>query len=130
MVGKLVKWLLFSVIVALLPLVFAWWSTFLSGPIKSFAQVVSRGELFIVSATVCAAAIGDLVGKSHRDQFTTVIAYITSGAAVVILMLSSLFYANIVNSAGSAAFAVATTSASFYIVAVVVGAVSIVLSEL
>jgi uncharacterized membrane protein len=61
---KLVKWFLFSVVVALLPLIFAW---LITAP-KGISQAISKGELFIISATICAAAIGDLIGKAKKGR--------------------------------------------------------------
>lgn len=86
--------------------------------------------MFIVSAAICAAAIGDLIGKGHITKVNTVLAYATGGASVMILMMSSLFYANVTNSTGAGFEAVAVISIWFYVGSVLAGAASIMLGEL
>jgi hypothetical protein len=58
---KLLKWIFFEIIFALLPLVFDWADGAIHGKGTSLAKVLGRGELLLVSVAIMAAAIGDLV---------------------------------------------------------------------
>lgn len=102
----------------------------MTGQAKPVAEIIGRGELFIVAAALCAAAIGDLIDKSHSRRVNKILAYIAGGAAVVVLMLCSLFYVSASAGGENQPVVVATVSSAFYMVSVLTGAGSIALGEL
>jgi hypothetical protein len=128
MAERLVKWTFFSVLVALLPLVFAYLIPAVGGKAATVTAVIGKGELFVVSASLCAAAVGDLIGKSHEDPGRRIFAYVAGGSAVVTLMLCSFLYVS-ASTASSEPQTVVSLSITFYVMAMLTGAGSIVLGE-
>lgn len=70
LITRLSVWLLFGVILGLLPLIASVIKGAMSPDGLSFTQVLGGGELFIVSAVIAAGAMGELfAGPSRRDRF-------------------------------------------------------------
>ncbi len=94
MAEKMVRWVIFSVVIALLPIIFNYLSMLTKGLPTSLEIVISRGELLIVSAAINAAAIGELFGSGTTNKRIPKI--IAGGVCVIILLLTSLWFADIV----------------------------------
>lgn len=92
MIESLVRWVIFSVIVALLPLGFNLLRDIGRGRGVSFVRLFSHGELLLVSAAISAGALGQLFGVRESLSIAKVI---SGGACVVILTLASLWFADI-----------------------------------
>ncbi len=93
-VEKLISWLKFSVIIALLPIVLNALSLGATGQLKSFSQLVAHGELFLVATAISALAIREL----FRFRFGTslkILKMIAGGATIVIIMLSLSYFVDI-----------------------------------
>ena len=83
-VGRICRWVGFSVLVALAPVYIAW---YLSG--TGLDKILSRGELFILSSGITAAALGELLGpRSVHEVLRSVLAVL----CVVILVLAIVAY--------------------------------------
>ncbi len=130
MLDRLIKWLFFSILIALLPLAFTWIYSYINNLERSYVDIVGRGELLLISASICAAALGDLIGTSHQRKGTTIAAYIAGGSAVVILMLCSLLFASLPASPDPNGGAIAEISTLLYGVSVVSGGASILLGDM
>lgn len=99
-ITKLVHWLVFSVIISLLPLIFnlitmiiyAW------GPGPSLLSISSRGELMLVSAGIAAKGIGELFASGRKKLIAK---YVAGGGCVVVLVLSSMSFVYISTASGS-----------------------------
>jgi len=91
-VNKLVKWLIFSVIAALAPLVFHYMSALTTGKEVSFLGPISGGELLLLSVALAAVAIGEnyMLGNNHLTR-----KLILGGLSLLSLLLASYWYAYI-----------------------------------
>lgn len=65
---RLVVWLLFGVVLGLLPLIASVIRGVMSKDAFSFTEVLGGGELFIVSAVIAAGAMGELFAGAFRDS--------------------------------------------------------------
>jgi hypothetical protein len=86
---KLLRWLLFSVLLSLSPLLARAISLSTDSADTNLLQLLSpRGELLLVSIVLCAAAAGELIGsKDHRRM-----AKITAGGISVLLLVFAALY--------------------------------------
>ncbi|MEM6635548.1 MAG: hypothetical protein AAF667_06615 [Pseudomonadota bacterium] len=128
---KLSRWLIFSVAISLVPLIFAAISLASRGSSVELIAVIGNGELLIISTSMCAAAVGELFGAGQKYKYVQVI---LGGLAVLLLMLSALNFADIaaVRAAGSNVVSevLRSTSIVIFLASVVVSCGCIVVSEI
>ena len=96
MIAKLTRWLIFSVVVALLPLVVNLLSLATRGRTPSFSLVSSHGELLLVSAAIAAGGIGELFGSSANYRTRKITA---GGGCVIVFFISSFWFADLSSTA-------------------------------
>lgn len=101
LIEKFTTWLLFSVVLALTPLIFSGLLIFISGSNPTSSGLLFRGELFIVSVAIGADAAGKLIG-SNKEQKTRKI--FAAGSNFLLVIISSLLFASIAGTNGSATF--------------------------
>lgn len=93
---RLLKWILFSVVISLLPLVADFWNRLMhvdtSNSVVLIIEVLGHGGLLLISGAIAADAIGDLIGSG--PEFIT-LKYVSGGACLAVVLLSSLMYASI-----------------------------------
>jgi hypothetical protein len=93
---RLVKWIVFSVVISLLPLAADWANRISQGRSgiseDVLAEVLAHGELLLISAAIAADAVGDLIGS--RPEFK-MLKYLAGGACLAIILFGSLWYADI-----------------------------------
>lgn len=140
----LVRWLIFSVIFALLP-VFSKALVLFTGlmstsgsvqapvPALTFGEVLARtcgdGELLLVATAIAAAGIGEIVSSVSQNRRLARV--VIGGSLLLIVALSSLWYAIIVGSQTSLdAALVAQGSLVVWFSAVTAAAASVVISAL
>jgi hypothetical protein len=63
MAEKLVRWLIFSVVISLLPLLFRFALEATDGKSPTLSDLLSQGELLLISSAIAAAAVGELIGR-------------------------------------------------------------------
>lgn len=90
MIRKLTIWVLFNVLVALLPFVFRYLGATFAGRLINWQNILSDGELLLVAAAVASGALGDLIASNQEDVLPRLI---VGGLCVLSLLLSSLCYA-------------------------------------
>ena len=90
-------WLIFSVFLALTPLIFNGATDFINGSNVDFSQLLGRGELLIVSVAIGADATGKLIGSGEKQKIFKIIA---AGACILLVIISSLLFAVISRSTG------------------------------
>lgn len=88
MAEKLVRWFIFSVLIALLPIVFAYWHIATDGKHPNWASIVAHGELMLVSVALAADAIGELIGRGAAKPLKKILA----GGGCTITVISASFY--------------------------------------
>jgi len=89
-IKKLTIWILFNVLVALLPFLFRYLGATFSGQMVNLQNILSDGELLLVAAAVASGALGDLIASNQEDALPRVI---VGGLCILSLLLSSLCYA-------------------------------------
>jgi len=87
---KFIRWILFSVILSLLPLFFLWLVNLAyENRDSSMEALVSRGELMLVTAILCATVIGDLIGHNSKNK---IILLFFGFISVFLMLVSSSLY--------------------------------------
>lgn len=100
MAVKLIKWLFFGVVLSLVPLL-ATVSLLAAKATPSpspFLDTIQKGELLLISAAMCGGAMGDLIGTG-RDYLALKLTL--GGTAVIATIFASLFYATVIEAAGT-----------------------------
>jgi hypothetical protein len=92
MIEQLILWFLFRVLLALVPIVYNGVRILTTGGQDPFGAAIERGELLLLTAAMCGGSVGVLIGSGATFQIYKII---SGGAAIIILMLSSLYYADI-----------------------------------
>ena len=92
--------MIFSVIIALTPLLFNFMSFVTIGRSVSVTEVLYRGELLLISTAIAADATGRLVGSGNEWVFPKLLGV---GAAVCDLMISAWWFGNISTAISSGA---------------------------
>lgn len=96
-IRRILKWFLFSVLIALAPLAADGLNRLsqISGTISLkpiTVGILGHGELLLISAALAADTIGDLIASG--EQFKT-LKLVTGGASAIIILLASIWYADI-----------------------------------
>jgi len=129
LLAKLIKWLIFSVALALLPLAFNYLHLLSHTKVPTLEALLGQGELLLIAAGISAAAIGSLIG-SGTDWFLAKI--LAGGGSVFVLGLASLYYADVSAVHSDAQLdlhVVVTSSAWFFRFAVAAGAACVAMEE-
>jgi hypothetical protein len=87
---RFARWLVFGVVIALLPLGFKYVVGLTDGPPPSTTTLLAHGELLLVSVAVAAAAVGELIGRGRRR---VVFKLLAGGGCVATILFSSLYFA-------------------------------------
>jgi len=88
---KIVRWLLFSVVLSLVPL----FVRVISNPKAVFTwdALTPNGELLLIAITLCAASIGDIfVAKGTDHHILGLMRLLGGSCALIIIILSALIY--------------------------------------
>ncbi len=92
MAERLIRWFVFSVLVALLPFVWNWISLVTQEKAATLETMFCRGELFLVSCALCAAALGELIGTGRKfAEFKLLVGF----GCLSVLMLNSLWFSQV-----------------------------------
>ena len=92
MLEYLIRWIIFSVVIALLPLLFNLLRNIGRGENIGFVRLFSHGELLLVSAAISAGALGQLFGVGSS---LSIIKILAGGSCVTIVMVASFWFADI-----------------------------------
>ncbi len=129
--ARLSRWLIFGVVVALLPLIATYVSRRTDGLVPAWTELLGRGELFLVCAGVCSAAYGEVLGTGGGLRAWKIVA---GGICLMVLLVSSLVYAHIVerisSSAPIAMEAICHDSLYLYLIGVAASTACVVLAEI
>lgn len=92
MANKLLQWIVFSVAVGLMPIIFTLIHSATIGANASLDIILGRGELIMVSCLLSATALGELVsgGKSYFRW-----RLFSGGGCLCILLIASFWFATI-----------------------------------
>lgn len=89
---KLIRWFIFSVLIALTPLFMSYVGLRLDRKEPSLYLLTARGELLLISTTIASAAVGELL-PGGRNQ--AVFKLVAGGSCMFLILLSSLSFAAI-----------------------------------
>ena len=89
---KLVRWLMFSVVLALIPIAFETLSLLTRGKSATVGQMLEHGELYLVATGLCATATGELFGSGERLPRKKIIC---GGATIIVLLFAALCFADV-----------------------------------
>lgn len=128
---KMVKWIIFSVLMALVPLIASALSQATRGSAPMLHELVSRGELLLITAALCARSCGELFGSNESQRVPKLVA---GGATIIVMLLAAIYFSDVTASYRASAsldvVVIARTSFALYAASVLVGASCILLSEL
>lgn len=127
---KIIRWVIFSVLFALLPICFHMLKIVSSGNVLSLESVFGSGELLLIGAAISAAAIGELVvGNAYKKKAKLTV----SGACIFLLALNSLWYADVSSAATSTTTydlnVIASGSVIMFFITLTVSGLCVALSE-
>jgi hypothetical protein len=126
---RLAKWLIFSVLLALLPLAYNYLHVLTRTGSPTLEVLLGKGELLLVAASISAAAVGSLIGGTKNWLMAKIFA---GGGSVLLLGLASLYYVDITAPASGEILKVAViakTSLLFFGFSVISGAGCVALEE-
>ena len=92
MFNRLIRWCVFSVVIATLPIVFNYLIMVTRGAEATIITLTSRGELLLLAAGMTASAVGEIIGSGSNLLKLKIIA---GGGCVIILMLAALYFAHV-----------------------------------
>ena len=91
---NVVKWFIFGVLLALVPLCSGWIFKLIFGGDASLKALLAQGELLLITAGLCAAGVGGLMGSDNTLKKAKII---SGGLSVIVLLLSALIFSLISN---------------------------------
>lgn len=127
--NKLVRWFIFGVVVAIVPLAYSYLDLVLKKKAPTLTSIIGDGGLLLIISAICAGALGELIGSGSG---ATVFKIISSGGTIVTLLLSSFLFASIIEGKMTSGFddaAIASTSAWIFLIGMLPCAACIALSE-
>lgn len=92
MVEKLARWFFFSVIVSLIPLLFAYIHVVNDGHTATLPSILVHGELLLISVALAADAVGDLIGAPRNRPVLMIFA---GAGCIITIMFASLYFADV-----------------------------------
>ena len=96
LLGKIIRWGIYTVLLALVPLTFSMFRLAIRGDDISLKEsmftVLSRGDLLLIAVILCGGAMGELsyAGRSYR-----VLKMVSAGGATIILLFSAFLFADV-----------------------------------
>lgn len=93
LLAAFIRWLLFGIVLAVLPVAVNWISLQTRDLDASHTVVLGSGELLLVSAVLGATATGDLMGA--RSRRFLVFRTMLTGFNVILMILASLWFADV-----------------------------------
>lgn len=89
-IEELTLWLIFTAGLALTPIIFNAALIFISGSNPVIFQLLSRGELLLISVAIGADAVGEVIGSGRQRRLIKIMA---AGSCIFLLIMSSLLFA-------------------------------------
>jgi len=122
-VPRILRWLFFTVVIALAPILCFWHNIGLEGGVATQEVLLGKGELYLISCALAAAAIGELVATGWEQATAKVIC---AGGCILIVVLATSAYAVVASHLekqdGYSQFAVASRSWKLFVFTVVAAA--------
>lgn len=88
---KLLIWSIFTVAFSLLPLLFNWFLVFIRGQTFTLIDLISSGELVLISVAINAAALGEIIEYGTKKPYD-IRRILAIGFCVLTMTLASFAY--------------------------------------
>jgi UDP-N-acetylmuramyl pentapeptide phosphotransferase/UDP-N-acetylglucosamine-1-phosphate transferase len=95
LLDRILRWLMFGVLVALIPFLFTVVSALLRNYDINWYSILSHGELLLITVCICAGALGDLLSTRARSKGLELL---LGGFATIIVILASYTFSDISSS--------------------------------
>jgi hypothetical protein len=129
---KLGKWLIFEVLIALVPLAFNWFGAVLRDGDSTASAVLGRGELLLVSTAIVAASLGELMNKGLNEHLRGTKQMLV-GVGIILIIAATWLYSEAAVTPGEVPLAdvgpVVTMSCVIAAVASILSASCLVVAE-
>jgi hypothetical protein len=80
---KLARWIIFGVLVALVPLAYSYLDLIVKHRPATIEAVANDGGLLLIISAICAGSLGELIGSGNGAIIAKII---SSGATIIILL--------------------------------------------
>jgi hypothetical protein len=127
--AKIARWLLFSVIFSLVPILASYLLAVAntSAGFPPLATVAKHGELFLLSSALAAIGLGEVIGVNQKGQIYKII---TGGFSCINIGLSTFLFVFTNNAADLAASYFSSVSYWMFLFSCVVATSCVALSEI
>ncbi|HEY0025278.1 MAG TPA: hypothetical protein VGB24_20355 [Longimicrobium sp.] len=116
---RMTRWFIFGVLISLIPLAVSYFSLKLDRRAPTLGGLLAGGELLLISTTVAAGCIGELIPVSRGKPVEKLIA---GGACMLIVLFSTSCFAAVKSRASPDPSPIRATSLLLFASAVVAGA--------
>jgi hypothetical protein len=127
----LTKWFIFTVLLALVPIIVGALRQMTLGSAMNLEAVVAQGQLLIVTAALCAKSSGELFGSLSKER--AIAKYFAGGVTMFILLIVTAYFSEISLSYAKGeqldASVIFKTSVACYIGALLAGGSCVALSK-
>jgi len=89
---KVLRWLIFSVVLALIPLLANALMTLTFGTRPTLANTLAHGELLLIAAALSAAGAGELFGTRDTNRLKKIAA---GGGSILVLLSTAIYFASV-----------------------------------
>jgi hypothetical protein len=118
MIERLLRWFIFSVAIALMPLLFRLFDALSRGGGVQLPALLAHGELLLVTSAITAAGLGEVIGVRRLDEGQNLggLGFVfMGGGCVITLMLSSWYFALVTTNDGLLLSVVARSSVGVFV---------------
>jgi hypothetical protein len=123
---KLFSWLIFSVLLALLPFILGIINLSSRGINVDIVTLLGRGELLLISTTLCAIALGELFSIAKKS----LVVQLAGGMSFIIISISSSLYAHLLMRGDEMiSHNVVFMSIGLFVLSVITSSVCIIMAE-
>jgi hypothetical protein len=125
-------WLIFSVLVALLPIVFNMGKAYFYGEPVILSSLLKNGELLIISVAIGADALGRIIEGGSNQNILKLPRIVATGSCLCLVILSSLFFSLISTDFGNSPVdpeRTSTVSMTIFFLTIITGGSCLYLSE-
>lgn len=123
---KLARWVIFSVMIALLPLLFTYIYFLTINKLITLEALLARGELLLISVALAADAMGGLIASGKERPILKIM---SGGGCLVSAFFASLYFAAVSSNTGVNASWVFWTSVIIFVLVLIAGASCKLLAE-
>lgn len=125
--AKLARWVFFTLLISIAPLVLDYIMVSMrSQAAVNYSEVLSKGQLFLLSSAFLCVSLGELAGTSKKFQIAKIV---VSGLCALLIIFSIGLYAIANNQPSDAVFSLSKLSIVFYIASIVVSTSGLALAE-